>query len=195
MLCPKCGTVVSNSEHFCPKCGASVGNPFDSNSAPTQQNQWQQRPAFPMNWYKFLIYFALFAGAVINLVNAIRFLTGMVNGSEYECKILYSVLPSWKTLDILMGLLLLGLVAFAIYTRFRLAGFYQNGPTCLYLVYGLAAAVNLIYLIGAAILVSDLGLSLGDLEISSTVAGIITSVVMIVINISYFKKRAALFNK
>ncbi len=203
MFCPKCGAGISNGERFCPKCGASVGSP---SPASTQQNQWQpqsnqwqsqssQQPMMPMNWYKFLIYFALFAGAVLNLITAIRYLTGSIYGSNNESDMLYSVIPSWQTLDMMMGVLLLGMAAFGVYTRFRLAGYYRNGPMCLYLVYGLAAGINLIYLVSVASLVSDFGLSLEDLEPSSTIVSIITSLVMIGINYVYFKKRAALFNK
>ena len=211
MLCPNCGTDVSNAGRFCPNCGAPVPANGAAPQPQYQQPQYQQpqyqqpqyqqpyqptQPAAPqMNWYKFLIYFALFAGALLNLVNAIRFLTGSINGSSYEADLLYAVFPSWKTLDIIVGLLLLVTAAFAIYTRFRLSGYYKNGPTCLFLTYGLGALINVIYLVGAAVIISDTMFSITDLEIVPTVTSIVVSIVMIVINVVYFNKRKQLFNK
>lgn len=225
MLCPNCGTDVSSAGRFCPNCGAPVqpSKPVES-AAPQpqyqqpqyqqpqyQQPQYQQpqyqpplnqqpyqpmQPAAPqMNWYKFLIYFALFAGAVVNAVNALRFLTGLINGSSAEAKLLYSWFPGWKTVDIIVGLLLLVLVAFTIYTRFRLSGYYKNGPVCLYLTYGLAALSNVVYLIGVVLVINGTGISLLDLEIVPTIASILVSIVMIVVNVVYFNKRKHLFQK
>lgn len=213
MFCPKCGAVVSNGERFCPKCGASVGNPSGPSSASTQQNQWQpqsnqwqpqsnqwqqspQRPAMPMNWFKFLIYFALFASAVLNLLSAIGILSGAVYGEVYGRKvadILYEIVPSWKTLDMVMGAILLGLSALAVYTRFRLAGFHRNGPTLLYAVYGVNAGANLLYLIGVNSLISESRLPIGELDSTSTIVGIVVSIAMIGVNYVYFQKRAAMF--
>lgn len=215
MLCPNCGTDVSSAGRFCPNCGTplQVAKPA-MDTAPQQQYQppqypqpqYQQPPyqqpyqpmqaaAPQMNWYKFLIYFALFAGAVVNAVNAIRFLTGLVNGSSAEAQWLYAIFPGWKTVDIIVGLLLLVLVAFSIYTRFRLSGYYKNGPLCLYLTYGLAALSNIVYLLGVALVISGTGISMTDLEIVPTIVSIIVSIVMIVINVVYFNKRKQLFNK
>ena len=206
MLCPNCGTDVSNAGRFCPNCGAPVPANGAAPQPQYQQSQYQQpqyqqpyqpmQPAAPqMNWYKFLIYFALFAGAVLNLVNAIRFLTGSINGSSYEADLLYAMFPSWKTLDIIVGLLLLVTAAFAIYTRFRLSGYYKNGPACLYLTYGLAALSNVVYLIGVSLVISGVGISLTAADIVPTVTSIAVSVVMIVVNVVYFNKRKHLFNK
>ena len=154
------------------------------------------QPAAPqMNWYKFLIYFALFAGAVVNAINAVRFLTGVVNGSYAESKMLYSFLPIWQVVDIIVGLLLLVLVALSIYTRFRLSGYYKNGPACLYLTYGLAALSNVVYLLGVSLVISGVGISLTAADIVPTVTSIVVSIVMIVVNVVYFNKRKHLFNK
>lgn len=215
-FCPNCGTPVQPSE---PATGAAPQPQYQQpqyqqpqyqqpqyqqpqyQQPQYQQPQYQQpyqpvQPAGPqMNWYKFLIYFALFAGAVVNGINAIRFLTGLVNGSSSEAEFLYSFFPSWKTVDIIVGLLLLVLVALSIYTRFRLSGYYKNGPTCLYLTYGLAALSNIVYLLGVAVVISGTGISVTDLKIAPTVASIVVSVVMIVINVVYFNKRKQLFNK
>lgn len=217
MFCRNCGTDLSGAGRFCPNCGAPV------NTAPEQQPQYQQplyqqpqyqqpsyqqpqyqqplyeqpvqQPAHQMNWYKFLIYFALFASAVVNVINAIRFLTGTINGSASDADFLYAFFPSWKTLDIIVGLLFLVLAALAVFTRFRLAGYCKNGPTCLYLTYALSALCNVVYLIGVALVLSGSGISLGDLDIAPTIANIIVPIVMVVINVIYFNKRKELFNK
>ena len=220
-FCPNCGTPVQPSE---PTTGAAPQPQYQQPQyqqpqyqqpqyqqpqyqQPQYQQQQYQQPLYQqpyppmqaaapqMNWYKFLIYFALFAGAVVNAINAIRFFTGLVNGSSADAQWLYAFFPSWKTVDIVVGLLLLVLAAFSIFTRFRLSGYYKNGPLCLYLTYGLSALSNIVYLIGVALVISGTGISLTDLDIIPTVTSIVVSIVMVVINVVYFNKRKQLFNK
>ncbi|MGN1306156.1 MAG: zinc ribbon domain-containing protein [Faecousia sp.] len=225
MLCPNCGTDVSSAGRFCPNCGTPLQEskptidtapqqqyqqpqyPQQQYQPPQYQQQQYQQPLYQqpyppmqaaapqMNWYKFLIYFALFASAVVNAINAIRFFTGLVNGSSADAQWLYAIFPSWKTVDIIVGLLLLVLAAFSIFTRFRLSGYYKNGPLCLYLTYGLSALSNIVYLLGVALVISGTGISLTDLDIVPTVTSIVVSIVMIVINVLYFNKRKQLFNQ
>ena len=211
-FCPNCGQPVGTPEQAAPAVQQPQYQQQVQYQQPYQQPQYQQpqyqqpqyqqpyqqpmQAAAPqMNWYKFLIYFALFASAVVNGINAIRFFTGLINGSASEAEWLYEFFPSWKMLDIIMGLLFIVLAALAVFARFRLAGYYKNGPTCLYLTYALAALCNVVYLVGVAIVISDSMISLGDLNIASTVVNIIVPIVMVVVNMIYFNKRKALFHK
>lgn len=138
-----------------------------------------------MGWFKFLINFALWASAVLNVWNGIQMLTGLVYGSDAE--LVYAYLPALRIYDIAYGVLLLACAAFAIFTRFQLARFRKNGPACLYVVYIAQEVLSIAYAAVAAAMVGD-GSVLAD-----TVVSTITVVVMVVINVIYFRKRSHLF--
>lgn len=185
MFCPKCGTQLGNNDTFCPGCGASAQNSFsgavDSRSR-VADNQYS------MNWFKFLIYFGLFAGAVLNVITGIQMLTG-AQYDGYE-DLVYAVFDGLQTVDVLVGIALLALAAFGIYARMRLAGYYQNGPKLLTYVYAGSVVISLLYIIGVNIVLGD---AAEDLDISSMVTSMVMSAVMIFANKTYFKKRESLF--
>ncbi len=186
MYCYKCGAENENTAKFCRACGADLSTA----QAPHQPSiPAQQDPALKMGWYKFLIYFSLFAGAVLNVFDAISLLTGGIYGGEAE--LVYSVFDGLKSLDAFIGITTLGLAGMCIYTRFRLSGFYKNGPMMLNITYIASLAVNLIYIIGVSSIVPDI---LSDAStVSSEVSSMITAIVMIFANTVYFKKRSHLF--
>ena len=142
-----------------------------------------------MKWFKFLIYFALFAGAALNAISGIQMLTGEVYG-EYK-EYVYAVFEDLKTLDMIVGILMLATAALGIYTRFRLAGYYANGPKMLSVVYAMAVLVNLVYIIGVNSILSEAVME--SVDTSSSITSMLVSAVMIIINNTYFKKRAHLF--
>ena len=56
------------------------------------QSTWQPGASpKPMNYYKFLIYFALFVGAVINAFNGYQYLTGEIY--DGRATLLYAFYP------------------------------------------------------------------------------------------------------
>lgn len=72
MFCRNCGKEMTDGAAFCVSCGAA-NNPVNceaNNPVNYAANQ------MPMKWYNFLIYFALFAGAVLNVLTGIFMLTG-----------------------------------------------------------------------------------------------------------------------
>ena len=181
MFCPQCGKDVGEKS-FCPQCGAAV-------SAEAIEKVGNEAPAMPMKWFKFLIWFTLFVAALSNLVTGLNMLTG--NQYEGLANRVYALFKDLKTVDMLFGLLMIGLAAFAIYTRFRLSGFYKNGPLLLNIVYGANAGIGLIYLIAADAATKGVL----NLDYSSAIISLVTSIAMIIINAVYFKKRAHLFVK
>lgn len=215
MFCPKCGTAVADGAQFCPTCGTATAQaqpqqpqyaPQQPQYAPQQPQPEQpqqpyyapqqpyytpvaQAPAMAMGWYKFLIYFALFASAVLNAISAISMLTGaMYDGSA---KLVYAFFDGLKTLDTLMGIGLLVLAALAIYTRFRLSGYRKNGPAMLNTVYLVVAGLQLMYIIGAYSILPEIVAK--ELDITSPIISIVVSVAMVAVNTTYFKKRKHLF--
>lgn len=208
MNCQKCGSYMNDNQAFCPNCGNANANANQQpqyqqpqyQQAQYQQPQYQQpqyQPPYqpnngsqlPMNWFKFLIYFALFASGVLNIISGITAMTGSQYGGLQG--LVYMYFGGLQALDIIYGICCIALGAFAIYVRMRLAGYYKNGPQMLNVLYIAAVALSLIYVIGVSIVVG------GDvpLNFASTIVSAGVSVAMVVANTVYFKKRAHLFTK
>ena len=147
---------------------------------------------YPMAWFKFLIYFMLFANAAINIFTAVTYLTGSVYLGEdmtmSDVEALYMFYPTAKMIDVIYGVLLIALAAYAIFTRFQLSGFKRRGPFLFILMYVLNLVIGLLYSISIMFT-----LEAGLLDFISLVPSIITSVVMIFVNVVYFRKREELF--
>jgi hypothetical protein len=188
MLCPKCGNPVEEGDRFCLNCGAPVAEsaPEPQQVAPATSLQPQPK----MGWFKFLIYFSLFAAAVLNVVNAIQLLTGSHYGNSDAAKLVYMVFPDMKGIDMITGFCMIAMAAVALIARFRLAGFHKNGPTLLYIVYAGNTIINLIYYFAAGSIVSFEVLTKAS---SNVITNAVVSIVMIIINVTYFGKRKHLF--
>ena len=140
-----------------------------------------------MKWFKFLIYFALFAGAVLNLIGAIPYFIGSAYGADSAQ--IYSYFKGLRTVDLIYGVLCLGLVALALVARFSLSGFKKNGPTMLYILYGANILFGIIYAIAVGIVCHDMSIAFS----SGTIGSLVGSGVMLAVNIVYFNKRKHLF--
>ena len=149
-------------------------------------------PEMPMKWFKFLIYFALFAGPILNIISGVRALTGSQYGDDAD--LVYRVLPGMETLDKFYGIMLILVAIFGLVTRFMLAGFKKSGPPMLYVMYALNVLILLIYTFGTKSVISH---STTTVDLSSATASAIGSavfsVVMIALNVVYFNKRKHLF--
>ena len=175
------------------------GRPAYMNNNPTvtsQRSHSKPGPGYaggyPMAWFKFLIYFMLFANAAINIFTAVTYLTGSVYLGEdmtmSDVEALYMFYPTAKMIDVIYGVLLIALAAYAIFTRFQLSGFKRRGPFLFILMYVLNLVIGLLY--GISIMFT---FETGLLGFISFVPSIITSVVMIFVNVVYFRKREELF--
>lgn len=167
---------------------------------PQQQSAGGSVPAFTvgpngqqlgMNWFKFIIYFQLFASCAINLYTGIRVLTGAHYGGV--AKLVYSMFKGLKAVDILFGLLVIALAAGAIFVRFQLSGFKAMGPK-LYLGLLIAAcATSVAYVIAVVIVLrSRTGIAVGSI-IARPIIQILVTGTMVVVNYIYFKNRKHLF--
>lgn len=200
MFCPKCGSEIPNESKFCTHCGAQTTprpaqqsqQNYSANNSSTQQQynqqqyaQQQQYNGYPMNWYKFLIYFALFASCVLNLISGIVILTGGHYGGY--ASMVYAYFGGLKALDIIIGILIILLAAFAIVTRFSLAKLQASGPKYLYILYIGSFVVNIIYAIAVGAIT---GINVFD---TSIIIQLIVCVVMVIVNHIYFSKRKSLF--
>ncbi len=149
-------------------------------SAPSPEN-------YKLKWHKFLIYFALWAGALANAGNAVS----CINGTVYEdqSQVIYETFSGLRAVDLAWGLALLALAAYMIYVRFQLAGYRYDAPRKLSIMYVVNLGASLLYLLAlSAVTHLSLGAIMGD------VAGaIIGSVIMLFINQNYYSKRLELF--
>ncbi len=188
MFCSKCGVQIDSNAAFCPSCGAPTQTAGQSAASPRPEVSPIETNQLPMKWFKFLIYFSLFAGAVLNALTGIQLITGAHYDGQKD--LVYQVFENLQTLDIIIGLAMLALAVFAIYTRIRLAGYYKNGPKLLNLVYLGGVIVNLLYIVGLYIVVPAVA---ETLDLTSTISSCVTSLIMVIVNREYFRKREALF--
>ena len=147
----------------------------------------QNANAIGMKWFKFIIYFALWAGALLNIVNGIRQITGNIYLSEgVSPETIYEAFPNLKGADVLLGLISCALGIFQIATRFSLAHYKTYAPTMLHVSYVFVIIFDVI----SSIVVSSIT---GIETFSTIVASLIGTIICLVINVKYFNNRKHLF--
>ncbi len=214
MYCRFCGTKIPDNVKFCPECGANLApvpsaapeesapaapaapeipTPFDPtpyDPAPYSADSFASAdvaaaPRRGMKWFKFIIYFQLWAGMLVNLVTAGKYFTGAYY--EGNAEMVYRFFPALQPLDIVMGVVCLALAVYAVVVQRALAKFRAKGPMMYYLMYIVNTAVTVLYLIIGSIII-------GQSAFTAEVAGsIIGSIVMLFVNIPYFNNRKHLF--
>ena len=211
MFCPYCGSRVKDNHSFCFNCGKQMDIGFEAGSEPqpiavkpyqsnviTVQNdyrEWNERERaknLPKEWFKFLVNFALFADAVICIIQAIIFIMGSVYGKDKAA--VYRVFPNLKVVNICVGVLLILLAAYCIIVRFRLAGFYRSGPPMLILLYIASFSLVITHMLLIHFITEYSIVDIAKNNIFSLLS-IIESVILCVVNLVYFKRRKAMFYK
>ena len=154
---------------------------------PQQQPAPQQpQPEKARSWYKFIINFALFAGAVWNVIIGILYVSGLIYEiSDGSADLVYLVFPNMQAVDIIYGIACFALAAYAIVVRFMLAKFKKYSPLMLYLLYIIVLAVEILYYVFA---LSITGLSIADAVDAQSIAWFVWQVVFLVGSIVYFSK-------
>ena len=180
MICNTCGAELEEGAKFCPKCGNPVG---DAVNAPVQTQEVK------LGWANFLSRFALWAGAVINLYNAIMMFTGLVYvSSGMTAAEVYEMFGApLKTVDMIYGVILLVAVVVAIIAALSIIKFKAISGKMVCLVYAIIVLSDIGYV---AATTAILGLSTMTPGIAANMA---IGVVMIVINTIYFNKRKHIF--
>ena len=139
----------------------------------------------PMKWHKFLIYFLLWLGGIANILSGLV----QLSGSQYgvDAAQVYAYYNGLQSIDLVFGVMCIGLGAAQIVARFKLARFKAVGPKLLLATYLGAAAFNLLYPVVASAVT---GLALSELLDVGTVIG---NVLMFFLNRIYYSKRAQMF--
>ncbi len=213
-FCSKCGAPTDANQQFCQRCGAVIPQtnqntastaPGYTHTAAPVQNPYAQQPypnnalqnpytavnPFNMGWYKFIIYFALFASAVYNIIQGLLLVMGQfwewVTEYDVTSELMYACYGGLQAVDIIFGIITLAAAGFAIFTRMRLAKYKKDGPLCLYILSGVVIGADLIYL---AVVSLGFGIPVFNASFAGSMgAGIGT----LIANIIYFNKRKSLF--
>ncbi len=203
-FCTNCGAMIEENVKFCPNCGSAVEHPIQQEPAqqpgqPAQPvcQQPIQAPAkddkyhgFKMKWYKFLVYFSLWFGVLLNAVSGIRMMIGANYSGNTDA--VYRMFPAMRVCDIVCGILILGIAVLGIITAVNLLKLAAVGPKLLTVLYVANIVVAIIYIV--FVLSASKGrLSLRDVLDVSTITGFVVSVIMIIVNSIYFKKRESIF--
>ena len=209
MYCRFCGTKIPDNVKFCPECGANLApvpsaapeesapaapavpeipTPYDPapySADPFASADVAAAPQRGMKWFKFIIYFQLWASMLVYLVTAGKYFTGAYY--EGSAEMVYDFFPALQPLDIVMGVLCLALAVYAVVVQRALAKFRAKGPMMYYLMYIVNTAATVLYLLIGSIII-------GQSAFTAEVAGsIIGSLVMLFVNIPYFNNRKHLF--
>ena len=116
MFCRFCGKELPEGARFCNNCGRIA------DVMPLQQAARRR----PMAWFKFIIYFQLFANAACNLIIAFMWITGLHYGES--AGLYYEVCPPLKAVDVIYGLICIACAVVAILVRQKLAHYKKSAP-------------------------------------------------------------------
>ena len=210
MYCRFCGKQIPDNAKFCSECGANLAPapstaPEKSAPAVPMAPKNAAAPAMPpqgtpdpaaaigviatpqrgMKWFKFIIYFQLWASLLSALIAAEKYFTGAYYEGNADWA--YSFYCGLRELDICMGILYIALGVYAVFVQRSLAKLRAKGPVMYYSFCAASIALALLNVIAASLIV---GYSLFSADIAAELA---PSVILLFINIRYFNNRKHLF--
>ena len=144
----------------------------------------------PMKWHKFLIYFALWAGAILNGISGIQMLSGALHTDNLMLWGLYGLSAGLQAFYIVSGVLQIGLGVLQICARMALARLSRRGPRMIVWTYASAVILNVLVIFLASIL---FGLPINILMDWTMWLILIEGALMTWANQVYYRKRAAMF--
>lgn len=193
MYCRNCGQQIPDDSKFCTNCGVSV----EETTTPVdiqQENNYYEQPnqqavSQPgMKWFKFIIYFQLFLASFSHIFSGLMALTGMsydfAGGSSAA---VYSMYPVLRAVDMWYGVVCIGMALAAVYVRQSLAKFKEGAPNKYLMFLALNFAFSVAYILIANVVTGQFSMDISAMSSS------ISSVVMLVLNGIYFRKREHLF--
>lgn len=207
--CKNCYLRLDPGQSQCTNCGTH--NPIAGEITPPQPQPTSSAAAidsyasnpdnYSMKWFKFLIYFSLFAGCVLNFITGFQALTG-TQYSGYSADI-YEAIPALQSADTFYGLALIVLAVYVLITRFVLAGYHRAGPA-MYLFY-LVACIMVVFIYSimlSGIEPTTIKISTGlwsyveytySFSWTQTGGSILANIILLICNAIYFNKRKELF--
>lgn len=188
MKCDYCGKEVQNGLTVCDGCGAGLTVSDKENK--TLSASAVKIPEPEMNWFKFLIYFSLYAYFVSSLIDAFLCFFGEKFGflSEFIVEIIFT--GRFRFIGIIYAVIILIMAAAAIYVRNSLAKFKEFAPKY-FIIWSISTSViSLLFTLLNITLIENSGF--GDCmgEVLGTAVG---ETIYVMCNVTYFKKRKHLF--
>lgn len=171
------------------------GGQYQQNMQQSHGGQYQQsvqqmnNAEMNMGWFKFTIYFQLFANALLNLFNGVSYLTGYLYGGNSA--LVYTVYPSLKAFDVCFGIIYMFIVGYAIYTRMMLAKYKKAGPLNLYILLGANILMGILSNVAILAYVGTDVLDASDMN--SFGRQLAATITLLIVDIVYFNKRKHLF--
>ncbi|MCI7730357.1 zinc-ribbon domain-containing protein [Enorma burkinafasonensis] len=163
---------------------------WSQTTAPAQNAVGQMPYSAPlgMKWFKFIIWFQLFAAALQAAGQAIVSFTGM----QYEghAELVYHIYGGLRVLDIGMGICMVAFAAAAIFIRFELAGFKRDAPLHYLIFFGANLVIAVLYVLLGSLMLGEGLFGMIDAQFIGSMFGY---ALLIVVNKIYFDKRKALF--
>ena len=192
MLCYKCNSTIPDNSLVCPKCGAEM-SVYARRTHESGEDANPFTSLIPMNWYRFLIKFSLYASAITSFINGILYLTGyihtMQSGASTNAYMIYMQFGDGLMIsDMVYGALSIVYALFGLMVRKRLALFKKNAPLLFYIW----CAMGIIISTGYAIAIGIFG-GVPNSFGAAFIPQIITEAVYIYINYIYFSKRKQFF--
>ena len=180
MLCEECGTSIPEGSETCPNCGAPAAN-----------TQLQTTQELPMKWYDFLVRYGLWiAGILVSGIGIIQLLGLPYVMRGMDSMLIYAQYPLLMILDLIYGVICLGLGILFIICRFRMNAFKEKSPRLLYYSYALCIITAILYSFIAGRI---LGIPARDLFGFYEVLQLLGTAAGVALNVIYFNKREHLF--
>ena len=194
MMCYNCGNIVTEDTIRCDVCGAVLK---DSRQLKKEARMQKRKKASEvrnkprgMKWFKFQIYFRLYACAFIMACNAVSALLGL-KYIGVDLEYLYGTYKGLRIFDIVMGIIGFCIAVIAIYTRMMLARFKKNGPLIYYILVCFVLVYTACGMVIPCVMTNNyLGVIGGNFVVAEVA---VVHVLDIVLNYMYFKHRKNMF--
>ena len=194
MYCRNCGKEIPEGNNFCTNCGIKVEETTTPVDIQREDNYYeqpyqQQTVSQPgMKWFKFIIYFQLILASFSQISSGLLALTGlsydMAGGNSAT---VYSMYPVLRGVDMWYGVVCIGMAFAAVYVRQSLAKFKVGAPNKYLMFLALNFAFSVAYILAANVVTGQFSLDFNAMFSS------LSSVVMLVLNGIYFRKREYMF--
>lgn len=190
MFCSSCGTQNEEGTKFCSNCGAPLPVAVDPTTGdvvadPSTAGATAANPEKGLGWAKFLGYFALWAGALINFAGAFQSLTGSKYGKDAD--LVYSVFKALKPLDVFYGLLCIAIVVVQVMAAISIIKRKKATIVLVPAIYCIVFLVVLAYSLLATAVIKQSAFE------ASVISNLAVNAVMFFANITYFKNRSDVF--
>lgn len=148
----------------------------------------EKETEYPMKWYKFAVYFQLFAFAALNVLQGIMHLMGFIFGYG-KASVIVERYPELKIVDIIMAVFAFLVAILCLVDRQLLWHYKVQGPKIYLLVMALSGVQNFLYSALSSIVIRL------PIFRQYDIGGLISTIVIVILCRNYFKERAALFTE